>query len=241
MARKKAPAKPKSQSENIKLRERADKVFALLKNEYPEARAALNFGNPFELLIATILSAQCTDARVNIVTPGLFQKYASPKSFAEADRKEIEKEIKSTGFFRQKAKSIINSSKSIVENFAGKVPQTMEQLLTLDGVGRKTANVILGNAFGIPGIPVDTHVGRLSRRLGLSNENDPTKVEFDLRELVHSENWTSLSHLLLFHGRKVCIARLPKCEVCVLSKLCPSAFNLPDSRKNTRRILNSKK
>ncbi len=202
-------------------KERARKVLSLLRKDHRDVKIALNFNSPFELLIATILSAQCTDARVNMVTPGLFRKYPSPKSFAEVDRDELEKEIKSTGFFRQKAKSLINCSKSIVEKFDGEVPRTMEELLTLDGVGRKTANVLLGNAFGTPGIAVDTHVRRLAQRLGFSREDDPTKIEFDLMGLFPKRDWTMLCHLLMAHGRKVCIARLPKCEVCVANKLCP--------------------
>lgn len=222
--RKRIPVKARPQFGNIPAKERADKVFAFLEKEYPEAKAALNFNSPFELLIATILSAQCTDARVNMVTPSLFRKYPSPKSFAEADRRELEIEIKSTGFFRQKAKSVISCSKAIVENFGGEVPRTMEQLLTLDGVGRKTANVVLGNAFGIPGIAVDTHVSRLSQRLGFSAKEDPTKIEFDLMDLFPPASWMLLCHLLMSHGRKVCSARLPKCETCLVNELCPSAF-----------------
>ncbi len=187
-------------------------------------KVALSFGSPFELLIATILSAQCTDARVNMVTPGLFRKYPSPSSFANAKAEELEQEIKSTGFFRQKAKSIISCSRSLVDNFRGRVPKTMEELLTLGGVGRKTANVLLGNAFGIPGIAVDTHVGRLAQRLGFTKEDDPTKTEFDLMDLFPKEEWTQLCHLLMSHGRKVCASRLPKCEACCVSGLCPSAF-----------------
>jgi len=225
------PVKSKPKIGNIATKYRARKVFALLRKEYRDAKVALNFNSPFELLIATILSAQCTDARVNMVTPGLFRKYPSPKSFAEADKKELEEEIKSTGFFRQKANSIMNTSKAIVANFKGEVPRTMEQLLTLDGVGRKTANVLLGNAFGIPGIAVDTHVRRLSQRLGFTKKNDPTKIEFDLMELFPSKNWSMLSHLLISHGRKVCIARLPICEACVLDRLCPSAFKFTKDKK----------
>jgi endonuclease-3 len=224
------PAKRKSQPANIKDKERAEKIFVLLKKVYPSAKVALNFRTPFQLLIATILSAQCTDARVNMVTPELFRKYPSPESFAEADNKELEKEIRSTGFFRQKAMSIINCSKSIVENFGGEVPHTMEQLLTLDGVGRKTANVVLGNAFGIPGIAVDTHVARLSRRLGFTKENDPIKVEHDLMELFPPRRWTLLCHFIMAHGRKVCNSRSPKCEICVLNKLCPSAFTITNKK-----------
>lgn len=203
---------------------RAKKVYSRLAAEYPDAKVALNFNSPFELLIATILSAQCTDARVNMVTPGLFRKYPTPASFADADRTELEQDVKSTGFYRQKTKSIVNCSRSLVENFGGEVPRTMDQLLTLDGVGRKTANVLLGNAFGIPGIAVDTHVGRLAQRLGFTKEEDPTKIEYDLMELFPEENWTELCHLLMAHGRKVCAARLPKCEICCVNKLCPSAF-----------------
>jgi endonuclease-3 len=224
MTRKTIPAKTKSQFGNISIKERAQKVFVLLKKEYPEAKSALNFRSPFELLIATILSVQCTDARVNMITPGLFRKYPTPKSLAEADVRELEQEIKSTGFYRQKANSVINCGKSIMETFGGEVPHTMEQLLTLDGVGRKTANVVLGNAFGVPGIAVDTHVKRLAQRLGFSKEDDPTKIEFDLMKLFPKENWTMLCHFLMSHGRKVCIARLPKCEMCIVNKLCPSAF-----------------
>jgi endonuclease-3 len=229
-ARKRVPVKSKPQFGNASVKERARRVLALLKKEYPEAKAALNFGTPFELLIATILSAQCTDARVNMVTPLLFRKYPSVKSLAEADLEELEAEIKSTGFFRQKAKSIIMSSKAIMEKFGGEVPRIMEQLLTLDGVGRKTANVVLGNAFGIPGIAVDTHVGRLSRRLGFSREDDPTKVEFDLMELFPPQNWTMLCHLLMSHGRKVCDARSPNCNGCIVNNLCPSAFTFTNRK-----------
>jgi endonuclease-3 len=205
---------------------RASKVYALLVREYPGVKPALNFSSPFELLVATILSAQCTDARVNMITPGLFRKYPAPASFMSADPNELEKDVKSTGFYRQKTKALISSSRSLVEKFGGEVPHTMDELLTLDGVGRKTANVLLGNAFGIPGIAVDTHVSRLAQRLGFTDESDPGKIEYALSELFPKENWTNLCHLLMAHGRKVCAARLPKCEVCVVNDLCPSAFNV---------------
>ena len=227
--RKSLPGKVEPQFGNIPAKERANKVFSLLKKIYPEAKAALDFGSPFELLIATILSAQCTDSRVNLVTPALFKKYRTPKSFAGADRGELERDIKSTGFFHQKAISIISCCKSIMDNFGGEVPCSMEQLLTLRGVGRKTANVVLGNAFGIPGIAVDTHVRRLSQRFGFTKQEDPMKVEFDLMNLIPSKDWAMLSHLLISHGRKVCIARSPKCEICRLNKLCPSAFSYSNS------------
>ncbi len=201
-------------------------VYSKLAAEYPDAKVALNFSSPHQLLIATILSAQCTDARVNMVTPGLFRKYPTPASFASADPTELEEDVKSTGFYRQKTKSIISCSRSLVEKYGGEVPHTMDELLTLGGVGRKTANVLLGNAFGIPGIAVDTHVGRLARRLGFTKEDDPTKVEYDLADLFPRENWTELCHLLMAHGRKVCASRLPKCEICCVSGSCPSAFKV---------------
>lgn len=208
---------------------RARKVYALLDKEYPDRKIALDFSTPFQLLIATILSAQCTDARVNMVTPELFRKYPSPAAFAGANPAELEQDIKSTGFYRQKAKSVISCSRSLVEKFGGEVPNSMDELLTLNGVGRKTANVLLGNSFGIPGIAVDTHVGRLAQRLGFTEKDDPTKIEFDLMELFPRENWTELCHLLMAHGRKVCVARLPKCEICCVNKLCPSAFKFSKS------------
>jgi len=226
----KVPAQEISQDRKRIEKDRAKKVFALLKKNYPEAKIALDFNTPFELLVATILSAQCTDARVNIVTPDLFRKYPTLKSFAEADRRELEKDIKSTGFFRQKAKAVMNCSRAIVEKFGGEVPRTMEELLTLDGVGRKTANVLLGNAFGVPGIAVDTHVRRLAQRLGFSKTDDPTKIEFDLMGLFPKNNWTTLNHLLMSHGRKICIARAPKCEECILNELCPSAFSFSSGK-----------
>jgi endonuclease-3 len=204
--------------------ERASRVFELLKKEYPEAKSALNYNTPFELLIATILSAQCTDARVNMITPSLFRRYPSPKHLAKADVQELQREIKSTGFFRQKARSLVSCSRSIVKRFGGEVPHTLDELLMLDGVGRKTANVVLGNAYGIPGIAVDTHVGRLSQRLCFTREKDPAKIEDDLMEMFPPQNWTLLCHLLMAHGRRICIARLPKCELCVVNRLCPSAF-----------------
>ncbi len=228
--REKAGAKSGKSFRNIPVKERAQDVFDLLKKEYPEAKPALNFNTPFELLIATILSAQCTDARVNMVTPSLFRKYPSPRDFAAAEPGELEKEIKSTGFFRQKSKSIIGTCRTIVDSFGGEVPRTMEDLLTLDGVGRKTANVVLGNAFGIPGIAVDTHVKRVSKRLGFTENEDPTKVEFDLMEVFPAKSWTHLCHLLMSHGRRICMARAPRCELCVVNKLCPSAFTFENKK-----------
>jgi endonuclease-3 len=188
---------------------------------YPDAHCALDFESPLQLLIATILSAQCTDVRVNLVTPALFARYANARAFAEADLGDLEKAIQSTGFFRNKARSIKNCCQILVERHGGKVPGSMEELVPLPGVGRKTANVILGNAFGVPGITVDTHVGRLSRRLDLTEQEDPVKVERDLMALIPQKDWTIFSHRLIFHGRQVCFARKPNCAGCALNKLCP--------------------
>jgi endonuclease-3 len=203
--------------------ERVRKILPILEKMYPDAKTALNFKNPLELLIATILSAQCTDVRVNIVTEKVFKKYKSAADWAKADIKEIESDIKSTGFYHNKAVSIKNACKEIIGRFAGKVPNTMEQLIKLPGVGRKTANVVLGNAFGIPAIACDTHVIRLSRRLQLSANSDPVKLEFDLAEIIPKKSWTLFSHLLIFHGRNVCYARKPDCNNCRIAKFCPVA------------------
>lgn len=210
--------------QNNNLSDRAIKIFDRLIKEYPEAKTALRFKSPLELLIATILSAQCTDVRVNQVTKDLFQRYRSAQDYAEADLKELEEAVRPTGFFHNKAKAIKSCCQEILERHNGKLPDTMEELTKLTGVGRKTANVILGNAFGIPGVVVDTHVKRLSQRLGLTRNNDPVKIEFDLMDLLPDEKWTSFSHLLIFHGRNICKARKPLCPSCCLSELCPSAI-----------------
>jgi endonuclease-3 len=197
-------------------------VIKRLKKEYPDAHCALIHTNAFELLIATILSAQCTDARVNIVTAHLFRKYRNPHDYLKVRQEELEKDIHSTGFFRSKAKNIQAACERIVENFGGKVPRTMEEMLTLGGVGRKTASVVLGNAFGIAsGVVVDTHVSRLSQRLGLSANKTPEKIEMDLQRIVPKKDWIIFPHLLIFHGRRICIARKPKCGECVLNDICP--------------------
>lgn len=215
----------KSDSRNKKsLQSRTLKIIDALEKQYPDAKTALRHENPFELLVATILSAQCTDARVNMVTPGLFRKYPSVHHFASAVPKELENDIRSTGFYRNKTKNIMAASKSIVGEFHGEVPRTMEELLRLGGVGRKTANCVLGGAFGInEGIVVDTHVLRLSGRLGLSPQKDPVKVEADLMELVPKSEWYVFSNYLINHGRAACDARKPNCPECTLKKLCPSA------------------
>jgi endonuclease-3 len=206
------------------LKKRASVVNERLARRYPDAHCALDFTNAFELLIATILSAQSTDARVNIVTKSLFRKYPGPREFANADVVAMETDVKQTGFFRNKARAVINCSKAIMELHGGQVPKTMEELTALPGVGRKTANVVLGNAFGINvGVVVDTHVGRVSGRLGFTENADPEKIEQDLMALVPRDEWTIFAHRLIFHGRQTCIARKPQCEVCVVNDLCPSA------------------
>jgi endonuclease III len=204
---------------------RPSELLSDLKQLYPDARCALVYRNAFELLCATILSAQCTDARVNMVTPVLFARYPTPFELAQANPADVEEIIKSTGFFRNKTKSLIGMAQALVADYGGEVPRTMEELRQLPGVGRKTANVVLGNAFDLnEGVTVDTHVGRLSRLLGLSAEEDPVKVEQELMRLFPQEEWALLSHLLIFHGRQVCIARRPKCSDCVLSRVCPSSL-----------------
>jgi len=205
------------------LRAHALLVIRRLKQEYPDAHCELDFKSPYQLLVATILSAQCTDKRVNMVTPGLFAAYPTPKKLAEAPPEKVEELIKSTGFFRAKAKSLQGMSAALVERHRGKVPDTMQELTALRGVGRKTANVVLGNAFEkSEGIVVDTHVGRVSVRLGLTKETDPVKVEEKLMGLVPRRDWTIFSLLLIFHGRRVCVARLPRCGECVLADVCPA-------------------
>jgi endonuclease-3 len=205
------------------LRKRARTIVRLLKREYPNARTALEHSRPLELLIATILSAQCTDERVNQVTPGLFQKYRTARDFASARQEELEQDIKSTGFYRNKAKSIIACTKALVEKHGGEVPSTMEELTALAGVGRKTANCVLGGAFGInSGVVVDTHVRRLAQRLGLSRHEDPEKIETDLMAVIPRNEWYDFSNMLIWHGRNVCDARKPRCPSCLLAPHCPS-------------------
>jgi endonuclease-3 len=204
---------------------RAPEILRRLRAAYPDAQCALEHRDAYQLLCATILSAQCTDARVNLVTPALFQAYPSPAALARARPADVEAIIMSTGFFRTKARSLIGMARTLVTEFGGQVPRTMEALRRLPGVGRKTANVVLGNAYGInEGITVDTHVTRLSCLLGLTGHSDPVKIEHDLMPLFPRIEWTLLSHLLIFHGRQVCIARRPRCQDCVLSDLCPSSL-----------------
>lgn len=203
---------------------RAAIIFRRLAAEYPDAHCELDHANAFQLVVATILSAQCTDKRVNMVTPALFARYPSAAALAGAEPGELEDLIRPTGFFRNKAKSLLGMASALVERHGGEVPRTMDELVALPGVGRKTANVVLGNAFDLAeGVVVDTHVGRLSRRLALTRNSDPVKVEQDLMRLFQRQHWTLLSHLLIFHGRRVCEARRPKCALCVLRDLCPSS------------------
>jgi endonuclease III len=194
----------------------------MLGELHPDAKIALHFSNPLELIVATVLSAQCTDKKVNEVTPGVFARYPSAAAYAAADRVELETVLRPTGFFRAKANSLIGLGAALVERFDGEVPGTLAELVTLPGVGRKTANVVLGHAFDTPGITVDTHVGRLSRRFGLTTNTDPVKVEADLAKLLERRDWTIASDRMIFHGRRICHARRPACGACALSRLCPS-------------------
>jgi endonuclease-3 len=203
---------------------RVKKIIFLLKKRYPDAKCALNFENVHQLMVATILSAQCTDVRVNIVTQDLFKKYRSINDFADADIGELENDVRTTGFFRNKAKSIKRSAQQLLEDYNGEIPRTIDKLVKLAGVGRKTASVILGAGYGIAeGIVVDTHVMRISRLLGLTRKNDAVKIERDLMEIIPKKDWIDYSHLLIHHGRAICIARRPKCPICPVNKLCPSA------------------
>ncbi|HEX5631922.1 MAG TPA: endonuclease III [Gemmatimonadales bacterium] len=210
--------------------QRAAEILVRLKQRYPDAECELVHADAYQLLVATILSAQCTDARVNMVTPALFHRFPDARALAQADQAEVEELIRSTGFFRNKAKSLIGMARAVVERHGGEIPRTMEELRVLPGVGRKTANVVLGNAFGInEGVTVDTHVGRIGKLLRLTRHDDPVKVEQDLMPLVPRDDWARVSHLLIFHGRRTCIARRPRCGECVLADLCPSASLPPSS------------
>ena len=201
---------------------RAKSMYRILSKNYPNVRCELDYKNPYQLLVATVLSAQCTDKRVNQTTPALFKKYNSIKKMAAADLKDLQRLVKSTGFYRAKAKNIKLLSHKILTDFNGKVPSNIEDLVTLPGVGRKTANVVLGHGFNIPGITVDTHFGRLSRRFGWSDKKDPVKVELEVGKLIPEKEWTNLSQRLIWHGRRVCHSRKPACGACVLAKLCPA-------------------
>ena len=206
----------KKQSDQKRVKE----IIKILSKEIPDSKIALRFSNPLELLTATILSAQCTDIKVNQVTETLFKMYRSAKDYARTTLAELEEAVRPTGFYRNKAKSLQKCCQELVARFGGEVPKTLEELVTLPGVGRKTANVILGTAFGVPGIVVDTHVHRVSQRIGLTKNNDPVKIEFDLMEIIPKDQWTHFSNLLVWHGRKTCMAKKPLCEICPILKLC---------------------
>lgn len=221
MAASRAPREP-SPKPPVAVVRRARRIDRELQALYPDAHCELDFRTPLELSVATILSAQCTDRRVNEVTPALFRRYPAAADYAGADRAELEELIKSTGFFRNKATSIIGLGGALVERFDGEVPGTLAELVTLPGFGRKTANVVLGNAFGVPGITVDTHFGRLARRFGWTGQDDPVKVEQDVGALFERRDWTGLSHRVIWHGRRVCHSRRPACGACSLARLCPS-------------------
>jgi len=202
-----------------------DRIWALLKEEYPDVKPSLNYSNPLELLVATVLSAQSTDVQINRVTDKLFKKYRTAEDYASADLRELENDLYSTGFYKSKAKNIKTAAQMIVEKYNGEVPKTMQELISLPGVGRKTANIVLARAFGVvEGIAVDTHVKRVSRRLGLTKNSDPTKIEQDLISLARKEDLDSISMTLIYHGRKICQARRPKCEICIVKDLCPSSI-----------------
>lgn len=202
------------------LKKRTKEISTILYKTYPEATCSLNHEKPLELLIATMLAAQCTDLRVNIVTKELFRKYTSVYDYANANPEELEQDIKTTGFYRNKAKNIIGCCKKLIKDFGGRVPGNMQDLTSLPGVGRKTANVVLGNIFDIPGVIVDTHCKRLSNRIGLTDNEDPEKIEFDLMEIIPREDWTAFSNSLVYHGRAICDARKPKCQLCPISQYC---------------------
>ena len=216
------PAAQPPQTSRTSLVRRARRMHRILAAAYPDAHCELDFTSPLELAVATILSAQCTDRRVNLVTPILFKRYVDAASYASADRAELEDIIKSTGFFRAKANSIIGLGQQLCDRFDGDLPNKLDELVTLPGIGRKTANVILGDAFGVPGITVDTHFGRLSRRFGWTELEDPVKVEFEVGKLFERRDWTMLSHRVIFHGRRCCHAKKPACGACPLAQLCPS-------------------
>jgi endonuclease-3 len=213
-------------------RARARKIDRALADAYPDAWCALRHENAWQLLVATILSAQCTDERVNMVTPTLFARYPTPRALADADVRELEALIHSTGFFRQKAKALLGVAAATANEFGGELPRELDTLVTLPGIGRKTANVVLGTAYGVPSIVVDTHVRRVANRLGLTSEDDPTKIEMDLRALLASASWTHFTHRLIHHGRRICLARKPRCEECPLLRLCPR-IGVGDATKST--------
>jgi endonuclease-3 len=228
--------KPESR---LALVRRARRINRELAEVYPDAHCELDFGNPFQLLVATILSAQTTDKRVNMVTPTLFARYPTAADLAAADREEVEKIIQSTGFFRAKTNSLLKLGQELCDRFGGEVPRTLEELVTLPGAGRKTANVVLGNAFDVPGITVDTHFQRLTKRFGWTTATDPVKIEYEVGELIPRKDWTILSHRLIWHGRRICHARRPACGACPLARLCPSYGEGPTDEETARKLVKS--
>ena len=218
-------------------RRRARRIVAVLGETYPDAHCELDFGSPLELLVATILSAQCTDQRVNAVTPALFARYPDAAGYAAADRAELEALIAPTGFFRQKAKTLQAMGQAVCDRFGGEVPGRLEDLVTLPGVGRKTANVVLGDAFGVPGITVDTHLGRLARRFGWTEQTDPDKVEAELMQLFPRKDWTLMSHRVIWHGRRRCHARRPACGACPVARWCPAFGEGPTDAGEAARLV----
>jgi endonuclease III len=230
------PRKPETR---LALVRRARRINRELAEVYPDAHCELNFDNPFQLLVSTILSAQTTDKRVNMVTPTLFARYPAPADLAAAGREDVEKIIQSTGFFRAKTNSLLKLGQELCDRFGGEVPHTLEELVTLPGVGRKTANVVLGNAFDVPGITVDTHFQRLTRRFGWTTETDPVKIEYEVGELIPRKDWTILSHRLIWHGRRICHARRPACGACPLARLCPSYGEGPTDEETARKLVKS--
>ncbi|NVI89094.1 endonuclease III [Actinomadura sp. BRA 177] len=239
MATKSAPASGRGREPESRLAlvRRARKMTRILAETYPDAHCELNFGTPFQLLVATVLSAQTTDMRVNLTTPALFAKYPTPEDLAAADPEDVEAILKPTGFFRAKTKSVMGLSAALRDQFDGEVPGKLEDLVKLPGVGRKTANVVLGNAFDVPGITVDTHFGRLARRFAWTTEDDPVKVEQEIGELIPRKDWTMLSHRLIWHGRRICHARRPACGACPLARLCPSFGEGPTDEETARKLV----
>jgi endonuclease III len=228
------PPEPPSRTALVRRARRINRELAIL---YPDAHSELDFTSPLELIVATILSAQCTDHRVNMVTPVLFARYRTAADYAAADRDEIEKIIQSTGFFRAKTTSLIGLGQALCDRFGGEVPARLSDLVTLPGVGRKTANVVLGNAFGVPGITVDTHFARLARRFGWTTESDPVKIEREVGSLIPRAEWTILSHRMIWHGRRICHARRPACGACPLARLCPAFGEGPTDEATARKLV----
>lgn len=232
---KSTPAQQRVSTFDQQRRELAKKVVATLRQLYPDAQCSLEHRTPLELLVATILSAQCTDERVNQVTPALFARFRTAQDYANADQNELERYIRPTGFYRAKARNIIACCRALVEKYGGELPRTLEELTQLPGVGRKTANVVLGTIWGIPGIVVDTHVRRLARRMGLTRQTHPDKIERDLMELIPQDEWIAFGHRMIYHGRQVCLARNPKCEVCALNTFCPKIGVKAKKSQNAKR------